>query len=143
MWRERISALFDDARLAPPATEQQIRQIERELNVVLPPELKALLLESDGIAAYYGSPLVWPAAEIIEQNRLFRTNPDFVQLYMPFDGLLFFGAEGNGDQFAYRILGGQIRETSWIYEWDHESDNRTWFASDLNEYFRRCRSSDE
>jgi hypothetical protein len=75
--------------------------------------------------------------EIVSQNRLFREHPEFSALYMPFDSLFFFGAEGNGDQFAYRILGGRIRETSWIYEWDHESDDRVWFASDLADYFRR------
>jgi hypothetical protein len=77
--------------------------------------------------------------ELIAQNRLFRENADFAELYMPFDSLLFFGAEGNGDQFGYRILGGQIRPTSFIYEWDHESDDRVWFATDLADYFRRSR----
>ena len=45
---------------------------------------------------------------------------------------------GNSDHFGYRILGGQIRDTSFIYEWDHESDDRVWFATDLEDYFRRC-----
>ena len=137
MWRELVSRLFDDARFQPPATADQLRQVESALAVTLPADLRSLLLESNGVAAYYSAPLVWSAAELIEQNVLFRGKPEFRELYMPFDSLLFFGAEGNGDQFAYRILGGQIRE-AWVYEWDHESDDREWFAHDLNDYFQRC-----
>ncbi|HEY7520373.1 MAG TPA: SMI1/KNR4 family protein [Methylomirabilota bacterium] len=142
MWRELVSRLFDDGRFQPPASADQLRQVEAALGVTLPPDLESFLLESNGVAAYYSSPLVWSATEIIEQNLLFRRNPDFRELYMPFDALLFFGAEGNGDQFAYRILDGQIRE-AWIYEWDHESDNREWFAHDLADYFKRCVPKDE
>ena len=140
MWRERIGALFGDARFSAPAKDDEIRRIERDLTLALPAELKALLQETNGVAANSGSPLVWPAGELVEQNRLFRTNPEFADLYLPFDSLLFFGADGNGDQFAYRILRDRVPETSGIYKWDHESDNRTWFASDLNDYFRRCRA---
>jgi hypothetical protein len=81
--------------------------------------------------------------ELIAQNQLFRRNAEYSDLYMPFDCLLFFGGEGNGDQFGYRILGGRIHETSFIYEWDHESDNRVWFATDLTDYFRRSVPKDE
>lgn len=64
-------------------------------------------------------------------------NPDFVDLYMPFDPLLLFGDEGNGDHFGYRILGGKVLPDSFIFEWNHESDDRVWFATDLPDYFRR------
>ena len=138
MWRERIRALFSDAKFSDPATDDRIRQIERELGVALPDELRAALRESDGVRANYGAPLVWPASEILAQNREFRANPDFTDLYMPFDDLLFFGGDGGGDQFAYRILGGRILETSWIYKWSHDDDSREWFASDLHDFFRRC-----
>ena len=136
MWRELVSQLFGDARFRAPATAHEVQEIETTFGVTLPADLRSLLLESNGVAAYYSAPLVWSAAEMIEQNRLFRRNPDFRDLYMSFDALLFFGAEGNGDQFAYRILDGQIREP-WIYEWSHESDNREWFAHDLRDYFAR------
>jgi hypothetical protein len=142
MWRERISRLFDDARFQPPATAGQLRQVETIFGVTLPADLRSLLLESNGVAAYYSAPLVWSAAEIIEQNLFFRRNPEFRDLYMPFDALLFFGAEGNGDQFAYRVLAGQIHDWG-IYEWDHESDNRQWFAHNLEDYFKRSVPSDE
>jgi hypothetical protein len=62
---------------------------------------------------------------------------------MPFDCLFFFGGEGGGDQFGYRVLGRQIRDTSWIFKWDHESDNREWFAPNLEQFFERSVPSDD
>jgi hypothetical protein len=137
MWRELVSQLFDDAKFSPPAAPADIQAVEPALELSLPDDLKGFLLESNGLAAHYGSPLVWSTREMVEQNRLFRSNADFAELYMPFDCLLFFGADVNGDQFAYRVLAGRIRETSWIFKWDHESDNREWFAADLKDFFRR------
>ena len=143
MWRELISGLFADAKFRAPATASELERAETELRISLPDELRSLLLETNGVAAYYSTPLVWPVEEIITQNRMFRENADFVELYMPFDSLLLFGAEGNSDHFGYRILGGQVRDTSFIYEWDHESDDRVWFATDLPDYFRRSVPKDE
>ena len=142
MWRELVSRLFHDARFRSPATADELQEIESTVGLTLPTDLRSFLLESNGVAAHYSAPLVWSAAEMIEQNLLFRGNPDFRDLYMPFDALFFFGAEGNGDQFAYRILNGQIREAS-IYEWNHESDNREWFAHDLKDYFARSVPRDQ
>lgn len=143
MWRELISGLFADAKFRAPATASELKRAERELQISLPDELKSLLLETDGVSANYSSPLVWPVEEIVTQNRFFRANPDFAELYMPFDSLLLFGAEGNSDHFGYSILGGQIRLSSFIFEWEHESDGRVWFATDLPEYFRKCVPKDE
>ena len=137
LWRERVSTLYADAKFREPASAAAIEALERELHVAIPDDLKALLTESNGVTAQYGTDLVWSAEEMIGQNDLFRTDVDFRQLYMPFDCLFLFGDGGNGDQFAYRILDGQIPDTSWIFKWDHENDNREWFARDLEDYFRR------
>ena len=80
--------------------------------------------------------------EIIAQNRHFRSSKAFAELYAPFTDLLFFGAEGNGDLFAYRVTDGRVADTS-IYEWDHETDDRARFASDLKEYVGRTAASVE
>ncbi|HUG53496.1 MAG TPA: SMI1/KNR4 family protein [Vicinamibacteria bacterium] len=138
MWRELAATLFQDARFSPPARPEDLRRVEEELAVGLPEELRALLLESNGIAASYGSPLVWSVAEIAAENLSFRRSSDFRDLYMPFEPLLFFGAEANGDRFGYRILDGRISASSWIYKWDHEDDSRAWFASGLKDYIGRC-----
>jgi hypothetical protein len=141
-WRELIGSAFTDAKFYIPASDKEIGHAERELGVEFPDELRQLLRETNGAAAHYGAPLIWPVEEIIEQNRHFRTSTAFAQLYQPFTDQLFFGAEGNGDQFAYRIVEGRIGDTS-IYEWDHETDGRTLFASGLKEYVSRIASSVE
>jgi hypothetical protein len=143
MWRDLISGLFADAKFRAPATTAELEVAETELQISFPGELRSLLLETNGVAAHYSTPVVWPVDEMITQNRMFRHNAGFAELYMPFDSLLFFGDGGNGDHFGYRILGGQIRATSFIYEWDHEGDDRVWFATDLPDYFRRSVPSDK
>ncbi|MGH7678311.1 MAG: SMI1/KNR4 family protein [Gemmatimonadaceae bacterium] len=139
-WRELIGSVFRDARFYIPASAREIGHAERELGVVFPGELRQLLLETNGVSANYSAPLIWPVDEIIEQNKHFRTSSQFATLYAPFTELLFFGAEGNGDQFAYRMVEGRISDTS-IYEWDHETDTRAVFASDLKDYFGRIAGS--
>ncbi|MDQ4123150.1 MAG: SMI1/KNR4 family protein [Acidobacteriota bacterium] len=54
---------------------------------------------------------------------------------MPFDSLLFFADAGNGDQFAFRILKGEIRRND-VFVWNHEDDSRTWVASNLKQYLQ-------
>jgi SMI1-KNR4 cell-wall len=102
-----------------------------------------LLLEADGIwgpAGAFG--LIWPVERIIKDNTTFRTEPGFRKLYMPFDHLLFFGDDGSGDQFAFRILAGAVNDLH-VYRWVHENDAREWSASGLHDYVARslwCRS---
>ena len=85
-------------------------------------------MESDGISAHYGAGIVWPASEIQQQNQTFRTDADFSRLYMPFDHLLFFGADGGGDQFAFAIhADGQI----------HKNDIFRWKMSRMNGFGRQ------
>jgi hypothetical protein len=135
-WRRFVSRLFDDAVFGPPSTPQEIDAAERQLKVNLPEELRSLYLETNGVRAHYGTSMVWSVAGLVAQNSSFRTSPEFATLYMPFDNLLFFGEELNGDQFAYRILAGKIDSLD-IFEWDHETDSRVWFARDLRDYFQR------
>ena len=122
MWRERILAAGH--RPAAPASAESIAAAEAAVGCALPDELRGLLVESDGVRDQYGFELVFRAAELAEQNRGMRSQPDFAELYMPFDPLLFFGASGNGDLFAYRILAGEVRDDD-IFVWDHETDSRT------------------
>src|SRR5688500_6788972 len=116
-WRELIGNAFQDATFYIPASAREIGHAERELGVALPAELRQLLRETNGVSANYSAPLVWPVDEIVAQNRHFRSSRAFARLYAPFTDLLFFGAEGNGDQFAYRVLEGRVADTS-VYEWD-------------------------
>jgi hypothetical protein len=122
VWRERIFAAGH--RAVAPASAESITAAELAVGCALPDELRELLLESDGVRDQYGFELVFRASELVEQNRGMRSTPDFAELYMPFDPLLFFGASGNGDLFAYRILAGEVRDDD-IFVWDHETDSRT------------------
>lgn len=142
MWRELVSEHCEAAKFSEPASESDIKRLEETFSVRLPEELKSFLLECNGVEADC-APLVWSVAEMIEQNRSFREHEGFAELYMPFDCLFFFGGDGGGDQFAYRILAGQIRDTSWIFRWDHESDNREWFASSLEQFFENAVMMDD
>ena len=95
----------------------------------LPDDLRALLSETNGIEGEYGLALLWPTERIATDNVQFRTNADFADLYMPFDGLVFFADAGNGDQFFVSLSGN--RE---VYVWNHEDDSRTWVASTVLRY---------
>src|SRR5262249_6496660 len=119
-----------------PASAASIGEAEEGLGIALPAELKELLSECNGISGRYGPELVWSAERLLKANIEFRTFPDFRELYMPFDCLLFFGDNGGGDQFAYRILDRVIRYEE-IYRWEHESDSRVWEAGSLQSFFQR------
>ena len=134
LWREKLAALSADLIFAPAASEEAVRDCERELGLELPQELREIVLESNGIKAQYGVGLVWPIVQISDTNRYFRSSEDFRELYMPFDPLLFFGDAGNGDQFAYAINDGLVRRDD-IFAWIHEDDSRTWVAPSLDRYF--------
>jgi hypothetical protein len=141
-WRALIGKAFPDARFYIPASAREIGHAEREMGIEFPGDLRQLLLETNGFAANHGAPLVWPVEEIIAQNRHFRTSREFARLYAPFTDLLFFGAEGNGDQFAYRVEEGRVADPS-IHEWDHETDRRIRFAANLEEYVSRIAAAIE
>lgn len=128
-----ISGFSADCTFNPPASIHTINLCENELGILFPDHLKALLLESNGISGKYGLGLLWTTEEILSTNIEFRNNPDFKNLYMPFDNLLFFADAGNGDQFAFSILNGTIKRND-IFAWNHEDDSRSWVAPDLLKY---------
>lgn len=135
-WRKLSSRLDSESEFADATTREQITAAQAALGILFPDELCQLLLETDGITGRYGPCRIWPLARIVSDNIQFRRNSDFAELYMPFDPLLFFGDDGGGDQYAYRILAGKIEYTD-VYAWQHDSDSRTWFARDLRDYLAR------
>ncbi len=137
MWKELIQNRSDECKFYLPSAPDDVAAVERSLNVQLPDELKDLLSESNGIHGRHSLGLVWPIEQIIKDNLEFRQMPDFKELYMPFDSLLFFGDSGGGDQFAFAILDGVIRRSD-IFVWNHENDSRTWAAPSLQTYLDWC-----
>jgi hypothetical protein len=132
-WREFVQSLTSDFTFHSSATLDEIEKVESSLGILFPDELKSLLQESDGIVGSYGSGLIWDVERIKKDNLNFRQFPDFKDLYMPFDHLLFFADAGNGDQFAFGILNRKIRNPD-IFVWNHEDDSRTWVAPSLDAY---------
>ena len=128
MWKELVRRFEPAARFRDPATPAGLAA-EVRLGGELPDELRECLLETDGVETEH-TILLWDAGRIAADNHLFRTNPDFRDLYMSFDQLLFFADAGNGDQFGYRVLSGAVLDAE-IYAWNHEDDSRTWVAPGL------------
>jgi hypothetical protein len=132
MWREFAQGLESSCTFFPPASEQQFEAVERTLGIALPEDLRSLLAETNGIVARY-TRLILNVDDLIETNSSFWTDPDYTQMYMPFVHLLFFAEAGNGDLFAFPIIGGDVRN-SRIYAWDHETDGRAYVAFALKDF---------
>jgi hypothetical protein len=117
----------------PAAQQNELASAEAALGVRLPEELRAMLAVSNGVFGAHRLPVVWRLDAIVRENLAFRASADFPELCMPFDHLLFFGSAGNGDPFAYAILGGEIRKRD-VFGWSHDTDSRTWLAPTLERY---------
>jgi hypothetical protein len=135
-WRQLLASADPEVQFRDPAPDAELAKTEAALGVRLPADLRALLQASNGVTDRYGADLVWPATRLVHSNIEFRTHPDFAELYMPFDSLLFFSDEGGGDQFAYVITAGQVRRPD-IFVWQHETDSRIWVASDLTAFIQQ------
>lgn len=134
MWRELVAKLYPHAKFAPPATLEQVADAETTLGVAFPKDLHDLLFEANGVADEWGASLMWHTAEIIFNNTEYRSDPTFKDLFMPFDSLLFFADEGNGDLYGYAILNNQT-DSSNIFVWEHETDSRILHSYSLEQYF--------
>jgi hypothetical protein len=129
MWRELAAEL--GLETFAPASPEDVAAAEAAVGCALPRPLRDLLEETDGI----DDRVVFTARDIAQVNRDMRTNADFPELYMPFDALLFFGAEANSDLFGYRILAGAADDYP-VFVWEHESDSRIATAHGLELYLR-------
>ncbi|MER5402456.1 SMI1/KNR4 family protein [Streptomyces sp. NPDC002599] len=137
MWRETAARTFPSVGLREAVQESGLAVAQERLGRTLPAELRALLLESDGVIGHTYTDTVWPLDRIVEQNLLFWSDETLARLYMPFDAFLFFGDNGGGDQFAFV----QRPERPDIFVWEHESDSRRWVAGGLRDYLGRVLNS--
>jgi cell wall assembly regulator SMI1 len=130
VWRQMISGWTDAATFTDPASEAAIRKCEEALGQKLPDDLASLLRESNGVLGEDDVDLVWSVERIIDDNLMFRTDPDFATLYMPFEPLLFFADAGDGNQFAF-VMRDRPAD---VFAWEHETDSRTMIAPSLASY---------
>lgn len=112
----------------------EVSKIASEFKVELPLELVEFYSETNGISEIMNEEkigdLIWDIQRLIQENKEYRTNQGFKELYMPFDCLLFIGDAGNGDNFGYSIQKNRINKTD-IFTWNHEDDSRIWVAPNL------------
>jgi hypothetical protein len=142
-WKELVQQLAPDAKFGPPATADAIKKVEQQMGVDLPEPLREFLREADGFFADHGCQIIWSCADIQKQNTVFRSMPEFRELYMPFNHLLFFGEDGGGDLFAFAIhADGKIHKTS-VYRWEHETDARPLVAYWLEQYLEHRLKKEE
>ena len=135
-WQETITQLVPGAQMRRGASSPALATARSAVSRKLPRELAGLLKETNGVASADGSALIWPVAEIVSQNRVFRDPAQIdAQLYKPFDSLVLFGAAGNGDLFAYDTAASASPDPP-IVRWDHETDERAFYARDLRQYLR-------
>lgn len=143
MWREFIENMTStDSKctFTDGATLTQIEAIENVLKSKLPYSLTSLLQESNGVdwritflaGDEFVLPLIWSTERIIEENLHFRDLSNSGVL-APFESLLFFGSEGNGNQFAFGVTSGRT-PTEDIFVWSHEDDSREKISSSLREH---------
>ena len=98
----------DDIRPRSPASAAEISHAEQQIGIQFPQELHDLLLEMDGDCNLFLS-----LDDIIEYNAY-----QYSENY-PIGSLLFFGADGSGNLFAYKVEEKEAKSGE-IYLWDHE-----------------------
>ena len=110
--------------------------------MIMPDDLKALLLETDGVARQLGEE-IYTVAKIKSENRLMRETPNFRELYWPFDEMLIFADNKGGDLYAFKALAGNAENWSFcVYGWNHEDDSRVCVAGSLEQFIERWFNSE-
>ena len=136
MWRELVESVCSDCKFAAPASEQSLNEAEAAIGVALPPELRALLLESNGIEDIFGDG-VFSAECILSRNLEMRDLVAEDNTYMSFDSLLCFGSVGDGDLFFFPVQGNGKVNNPDIFIWNHESDSRKLIAGNLEKFVKQ------
>jgi hypothetical protein len=140
-WKQEIKGLWADSEFFPPADPREIQQLEVHYRLQLPEELKEFLAQTDGFSASYATYYIFRTAPEADEfdtfkyhNETMRNTLDFKDLYAPFEDIFFFGADGGGDLFGYKIIEGRC--SNQIVRWNHEDDSRITISDDgLSKYF--------
>lgn len=144
MWRELILKLtpplesFPGAEPGPDffpgAIPSVLASVERQLRVSLPPDLRDLLHESNGVFVCYGQHFVWSTDEILRENLSFWSNGGGYELPPdPFKHYLFFADSGfDGIRFAFPLRLGFMGHD--VYAWYPLANEWVWKAPSLRAY---------
>jgi hypothetical protein len=133
MWIDFFRSISPECSFNLAGSMDDINASETKLNVILPKDIKSILLESNGVEGIYGLGLIWSIERIIEDNIRIRNDKIFKEIYMSFDNLLFFADSGMGDQFAFPIVNRTVCKQD-VFVWNHEDDSRNWVAPTVSKY---------
>ncbi len=144
-WKEYITTELNSLdtkkfRFRTPASNNLFFNLKKEFQLVeLPIEFEEMYKRTDGIQELLEGKVIgefiWSIEKIIKENKEYRTNPDFKNLYMSFEQLLFISDAGNGDLFGFVTLNGRIDRFD-IFTWNHENDSRMWVAPNLTTFIK-------
>lgn len=111
-----------------PAGSAQIQEAEKALQCSFPKELKQLFSEMDGDRW-----LLFSIEQMIENNQIYREDSDGKDA----GRFLFFGTNGCGDNYGYRVLPDGAVDSSAVYRLDHETGEEIPVAADIYDLIRR------
>lgn len=134
VWRELIESIDPSVEFGGGEGQDYVDAAQIALSCSFPEDLVEILREV-GSVTLRGIPVIWSASDIVRENLDLRNSQDLSELYMPFEPLLFFGAGGGGDLFAFVRKPERDRD---VFVWDHESDGRWHVAFSLRDYLGRA-----
>ncbi len=118
---------YDGIELQKPASHDDLERVEESLEVLLPADLRALYLVSDGVYDKSGQWFViWPLTDVIERNRYAWDGWEGTARRQ----LVGFGDDGTGDPFCVPHGG----ETG-VFIWHPIDQEAYWLADTLEEFW--------
>ncbi|MGV3720457.1 MAG: SMI1/KNR4 family protein [Actinomycetota bacterium] len=109
-WRALALNLQPQARLFAPATEEELAETERAIGDPLPPELRALCSQTNGMLDEWEYGPIQPLSRLVEQTLFWRT----VDLAAEFDNpdlslasFVVIGADAGGGPFGFSLGAGE------------------------------------
>ena len=128
-YMKKLEEVYKDVKYHCPMLTSELSNAEEKLLCRLNIQLVELLTYANGIKGEYDLPIIYSLDEIVNCNINFRTNSAFIDIYNPFDDVLFFLDAGNGDYFGFEIEDNLCKNQ--VIVWNHENDSRTNIVKDL------------
>ena len=146
MWRKFFASYELPCFFGEPASPEAVSLMEQALSVVLPLDLRALLLEMDGVsirpAFFNDSENEEDCLQVIcSLNEIQRENEEtylWENTHKPAiagsDNLLFFASEPNGDPIGYTVVNGKVVGPELIVMSHEDYGDRRVQCASLQEY---------
>lgn len=134
MWNQLIAAENERIKFNPPLSEEWIDKGLAELEVIINPELKSLLLETDGL---YDSKqflwIIWNVRDLSVYNMAMRNDKKFADKGYKFDNIFFISNSGKaGILFGFPIVNNMLSD--FMILWFPENNKRIVLYYNLKTY---------